>query len=41
MVVVDVLLYPIPHRSIGKVFCTMDGHGSVVHIHPSSSVNDF
>ena len=28
-------------RSFGKVFCTMDGHGSMVHIHPSSSVNTF
>lgn len=25
-------------RSIGKSFCTMDGHGSTVHIHPSSAV---
>lgn len=30
-----------PCRSVGKVFCTMDGHGSMVHIHPSSSVNTF
>lgn len=29
------------HRSVGKVFCTMDGHGSMVHIHPSSSVSVF
>lgn len=29
------------HRSVGKVFCTMDGHGSMIHIHPSSSVNAF
>jgi predicted heme/steroid binding protein len=26
-------------RSVGKVFCTMDGHGSMVHIHPSSTVS--
>lgn len=30
----------VARRSIGKVFCTMDGHGSMVHIHPSSSVFD-
>lgn len=29
------------YRSVGKVFCTMDGHGSMVHIHPSSSVKKF
>ncbi|KAM9811375.1 putative ATP-dependent RNA helicase DHX40 isoform 1-T1 [Syngnathus typhle] len=27
----------VARRSVGKVFCTMDGHGSMVHIHPSSS----
>lgn len=27
-------------RSVGKVFCTMDGHGSMVHIHPSSTLFD-
>uniref|UniRef100_W5M8H4 DEAH (Asp-Glu-Ala-His) box polypeptide 40 n=1 Tax=Lepisosteus oculatus TaxID=7918 RepID=W5M8H4_LEPOC len=27
-------------RSVGRTFCTMDGHGSVVHIHPSSSLFD-
>lgn len=30
----------VARRSIGKVFCTMDGHGSMVHIHPSSSLFD-
>lgn len=29
------------YRSVGKVFCTMDGRGSMVHIHPSSAVNMF
>lgn len=29
----------ISYRSVGKVFCTMDGRGSMVHIHPSSAVN--
>lgn len=28
----------VARRSIGKAFCTMDGHGSMVHIHPSSSL---
>ncbi|XP_077579197.1 putative ATP-dependent RNA helicase DHX40 isoform X1 [Stigmatopora nigra] len=28
----------VARRSVGKVFCTMDGHGSMVHIHPSSSL---
>ncbi|XP_039612942.1 probable ATP-dependent RNA helicase DHX40 isoform X2 [Polypterus senegalus] len=28
----------VARRSAGKVFCTMDGHGSVVHIHPSSTL---
>lgn len=31
----------ISYRSVGKVFCTMDGRGSMVHIHPSSAVNMF
>ncbi|KAI5620744.1 putative ATP-dependent RNA helicase DHX40 isoform X1, partial [Silurus asotus] len=26
----------VARRSVGKAFCTMDGHGSTVHIHPSS-----
>ncbi|XP_074536580.1 putative ATP-dependent RNA helicase DHX40 [Halichoeres trimaculatus] len=30
----------VARRSVGKVFCTMDGHGSMVHIHPSSSLLD-
>ncbi|KAM9733908.1 putative ATP-dependent RNA helicase DHX40 [Menidia menidia] len=30
----------VARRSFGKVFCTMDGHGSMVHIHPSSSLFD-
>ncbi|XP_072248973.1 probable ATP-dependent RNA helicase DHX40 [Leuresthes tenuis] len=30
----------VARRSFGKVFCTMDGHGSMVHIHPSSSMFD-
>lgn len=29
-----------PRRSVGRVFCTMDGNGSMVHIHPSSSVRN-
>uniref|UniRef100_A0A1A8G040 RNA helicase n=3 Tax=Nothobranchius korthausae TaxID=1143690 RepID=A0A1A8G040_9TELE len=28
----------VARSSVGKVFCTMDGHGSMVHIHPSSSL---
>uniref|UniRef100_A0AAV2J065 RNA helicase n=1 Tax=Knipowitschia caucasica TaxID=637954 RepID=A0AAV2J065_KNICA len=28
----------VARRSIGKAFCTMDGHGSMVHIHPSSAL---
>uniref|UniRef100_A0AAY4ECJ7 RNA helicase n=1 Tax=Denticeps clupeoides TaxID=299321 RepID=A0AAY4ECJ7_9TELE len=28
----------VARRSIGKSFCTMDGHGSTVHIHPSSAL---
>ncbi|XP_053310618.1 probable ATP-dependent RNA helicase DHX40 [Spea bombifrons] len=28
----------VARRSIGRTFCTMDGHGSMVHIHPSSSL---
>lgn len=28
----------VARRSVGKAFCTMDGHGSMVHIHPSSSL---
>uniref|UniRef100_H3AKB7 RNA helicase n=1 Tax=Latimeria chalumnae TaxID=7897 RepID=H3AKB7_LATCH len=28
----------VARRSVGKTFCTMDGHGSVVHIHPSSAL---
>lgn len=35
------LFFYVLHRSVGKVFCTMDGNGSMVHIHPSSSVNVF
>lgn len=34
----DEFIFFIFCRSVGKVFCTMDGHGSMVHIHPSSSV---
>ncbi|XP_069040239.1 probable ATP-dependent RNA helicase DHX40 [Lepisosteus oculatus] len=30
----------VARRSVGRTFCTMDGHGSVVHIHPSSSLFD-
>ncbi|XP_040028405.1 putative ATP-dependent RNA helicase DHX40 [Gasterosteus aculeatus] len=30
----------VARRSVGKVFCTMDGHGSMIHIHPSSSLFD-
>nr|XP_034995860.1 probable ATP-dependent RNA helicase DHX40 [Zootoca vivipara] len=30
----------IARRSIGKSFCTMDGHGSTVYIHPSSALRD-
>ncbi|KAJ7308846.1 hypothetical protein JRQ81_008117 [Phrynocephalus forsythii] len=29
----------VARRSVGKSFCTMDGHGSVVYIHPSSAVS--
>ncbi|KAM9469363.1 putative ATP-dependent RNA helicase DHX40 isoform 2-T2 [Clarias gariepinus] len=28
----------VARRSVGKTFCTMDGHGSTVQIHPSSSL---
>ncbi|XP_055004008.1 probable ATP-dependent RNA helicase DHX40 isoform X2 [Boleophthalmus pectinirostris] len=28
----------VARRSVGKAFCTMDGHGSMVHIHPSSAL---
>ncbi|XP_062872435.1 probable ATP-dependent RNA helicase DHX40 isoform X1 [Trichomycterus rosablanca] len=28
----------VARRSLGKSFCTMDGHGSTVNIHPSSSL---
>ncbi|KAM8975237.1 putative ATP-dependent RNA helicase DHX40 isoform 2-T2 [Pelodytes ibericus] len=28
----------VARRSIGRTFCTMDGNGSLVHIHPSSSL---
>ncbi|XP_072547342.1 probable ATP-dependent RNA helicase DHX40 isoform X3 [Salminus brasiliensis] len=28
----------VARRSMGKTFCTMDGHGSTVQIHPSSSL---
>ncbi|KAG7471288.1 hypothetical protein MATL_G00122690 [Megalops atlanticus] len=30
----------VARRSVGRTFCTMDGHGSVVHIHPSSALFD-
>ncbi|XP_061460686.1 probable ATP-dependent RNA helicase DHX40 isoform X3 [Rhineura floridana] len=30
----------IARRSIGKSFCTMDGHGSMVYIHPSSALRE-
>ncbi|XP_068601474.1 probable ATP-dependent RNA helicase DHX40 [Brachionichthys hirsutus] len=30
----------VARRSIGTAFCTMDGNGSMVHIHPSSSLFD-
>ncbi|CAJ1065819.1 probable ATP-dependent RNA helicase DHX40 [Xyrichtys novacula] len=30
----------VARRSVGKAFCTMDGHGSIVQIHPSSSLFD-
>ncbi|XP_059186673.1 probable ATP-dependent RNA helicase DHX40 isoform X1 [Centropristis striata] len=30
----------VARRSVGKVFCTMDGNGSMVHVHPSSSLFD-
>lgn len=30
----------VARRSFGKVFCTMDGNGSMVHIHPSSVLFD-
>ncbi|XP_075709158.1 putative ATP-dependent RNA helicase DHX40 [Rhinoderma darwinii] len=28
----------VARRSIGRTFCTMDGNGSMVHIHPSSAL---
>ncbi|XP_011606518.1 probable ATP-dependent RNA helicase DHX40 isoform X1 [Takifugu rubripes] len=28
----------VARRSVGKTFCTMDGRGSMVHIHPSSAL---
>lgn len=31
----------VSYRSVGKVFCTMDGRGSMILIHPSSAVNMF
>ncbi|KAJ6653691.1 hypothetical protein lerEdw1_008817 [Lerista edwardsae] len=30
----------VARRSIGNSFCTMDGHGSTVYIHPSSALRD-
>ncbi|KAG9348510.1 hypothetical protein JZ751_002246 [Albula glossodonta] len=30
----------VARRAVGRTFCTMDGHGSVVHIHPSSALFD-
>ncbi|KAM3615418.1 uncharacterized protein V6R79_002054 [Siganus canaliculatus] len=30
----------VARRSVGKMFCTMDGNGSAVYIHPSSSLFD-
>ncbi|XP_077167486.1 putative ATP-dependent RNA helicase DHX40 [Paroedura picta] len=30
----------VARRSTGKSFCTMDGHGSMVYIHPSSALHD-
>ncbi|KAL8199094.1 UNVERIFIED_CONTAM: putative ATP-dependent RNA helicase dhx40 [Gekko kuhli] len=30
----------VARRSVGKSFCTMDGHGSIVYIHPSSALHD-
>uniref|UniRef100_A0A8C5BU70 RNA helicase n=1 Tax=Gadus morhua TaxID=8049 RepID=A0A8C5BU70_GADMO len=30
----------VARRSIGKIFSTMDGHGTAVHVHPSSSLFD-
>ncbi|XP_068124870.1 probable ATP-dependent RNA helicase DHX40 isoform X2 [Hyperolius riggenbachi] len=29
----------VARRSVGRTFCTMDGNGSVVHIHPSSALH--
>ncbi|NP_001184155.2 probable ATP-dependent RNA helicase DHX40 [Xenopus tropicalis] len=28
----------VARRSVGRTFCTMDGHGSMIHIHPSSAL---
>ncbi|NWX91006.1 DHX40 helicase, partial [Nothoprocta ornata] len=28
----------VARRSVGRTFCTMDGHGSMVYIHPSSTL---
>ncbi|XP_003227326.2 probable ATP-dependent RNA helicase DHX40 isoform X1 [Anolis carolinensis] len=30
----------VARRSVGKSFCTMDGHGSTVYIHPSSALHN-
>ncbi|KAM7139990.1 putative ATP-dependent RNA helicase DHX40 isoform 3-T4 [Macrochelys suwanniensis] len=30
----------VARRSAGRTFCTMDGHGSIVHLHPSSTLHD-
>ncbi|CAM5164643.1 unnamed protein product [Eretmochelys imbricata] len=30
----------VARRSAGRTFCTMDGHGSIVHLHPSSALHD-
>ncbi|XP_007666558.1 probable ATP-dependent RNA helicase DHX40 isoform X2 [Ornithorhynchus anatinus] len=30
----------VARRSVGRTFCTMDGHGSIVHIHRSSALHD-
>uniref|UniRef100_A0A8C5M871 RNA helicase n=1 Tax=Leptobrachium leishanense TaxID=445787 RepID=A0A8C5M871_9ANUR len=30
--------FSVEKQSVGRTFCTMDGHGSMVHVHPSSSL---
>ncbi|OXB79042.1 UNVERIFIED_CONTAM: hypothetical protein H355_005918 [Colinus virginianus] len=36
----QVKIFHHPFRSAARTFCTMDGHGSIVYIHPSSTLYD-